>query len=477
MAIMSIILLEIMRDLDVLIVGGGFSGTMVATHLLRRHEGLSVGILERSSQPGRGLAYSSPHRFHLLNVPAGKMSALPGDPEHFLRWAQSNYDASVQPRSFLPRSLYGSYVGSLLEEAIADSNRANFYWIQDEALSLQLRSSQLAVQRKNGPEISARAVVLAIGNFPPADPRVAGLGPGSTLYFPFAWANNVLEDLPTNGSILLIGSGLTSVDLIMALRSKRFKGTIRVLSRKGMLPRRYRPADPWPSFWDERSPRTAHGLLRLIREQIEIASERDSTWRAVIDSLRPATQEIWQALPHDEKRRFLRHLRSHWEVHRHRIAPEIGDVLADMKAEGLVHTYAGRIIRYSEHSGIAKVSYRERFSRRKRTLKVNRVVNCTGSETDCRRIDDSLISSLFAQGLARPDPLFLGLDADEHGGLVDYKQMPSSSLFTVGPTRKGSLWETTAVPEIRSHAAELAEHIGRTLADEVRESDALRTAV
>ena len=163
MAIMSIMLLEIMRDLNVLIVGGGFSGTMVATHLLRRHEGLSVGILERSSQPGRGLAYSSPHRFHLLNVPAGKMSALPGDPEHFLRWAQSNYDASVQPRSFLPRSLYGSYVGSLLEEAIADSNRANFYWIQDEALSLQIRNGQLAVQRKSGPEISARAVVLAIG--------------------------------------------------------------------------------------------------------------------------------------------------------------------------------------------------------------------------------------------------------------------------------------------------------------------------
>jgi uncharacterized NAD(P)/FAD-binding protein YdhS len=149
-----------------------------------------------------------------------------------------------------------------------------------------------------------------------------------------------------------------------------------------------------------------------------------------------------------------------------------------MKAEGQVHTYAGRIIRYSENGEVAKVSYRERASGRKRTLKVNRVVNCTGSETDCRRIDDSLITSLFAQGLARPDPLFLGLDADEHGALVDYNGTPSSSLFAVGPTRKGSLWETTAVPEIRSQAAELADHIRRSLASYPRESqDFLPTAI
>jgi uncharacterized NAD(P)/FAD-binding protein YdhS len=320
--------------------------------------------------------------------------------------------------------------------------------------------------------------VLAIGNFPPADPRVPGLGPGSALYLPFAWANNVLEDLPAHGSILLIGAGLTSVDLIMALRSKNFKGSIRVLSRKGLLPQRYRAAEPWPPFWDKEAPRTTRGLLRLIRDQINLAAEYGVDWRSIIDSLRPVTQEIWQTLPTDEKRRFLRHLRSYWEVHRHRLAPEIADVLSDMKAEGQVHIYAGRIIRYSEHGDVAKVSYRERAGGRKRTLKVNRVVNCTGSETDCRRIDDSLITSLFAQGLARPDPLFLGLDADEHGALADYNGTPSSSLFAVGPTRKGSLWETTAVPEIRAQTAELAEHIIRTVVGHHRESqDFLRTAI
>jgi uncharacterized NAD(P)/FAD-binding protein YdhS len=471
---MSIELIDIMSVLDVLIVGGGFSGTMVATQLLRQRSGLSVGVLERSGQPGNGLAFRSPHRFHLLNVPAGKMSALPDDPEHFLQWAQTHHDASVQSRSFLPRSLYGNYVGSLLAQTIEQSE-GRLQWIQGEGLSLRTRNGQWAAQIKGGSEIRARAVVLALGNFPPADPPVRGLE-GSALYYPFAWSPEVLDDLPESGSVLLIGSGLTSVDLIMALRSKRFRGTVHLLSRKGFLPRRYRPADPWPPFWNKDSPRTTRGLLRLVREQIELASQTDVNWRSVIDSLRPVTQEIWRELPHAERRRFLRHLRSHWEVHRHRIAPEIGDVLADMKAEGRVQTYAGRMIRYSEQAGVATVSYRERASRRKRTIKANRVVNCTGSETDCRRIDDSLLRSLFAQGLAQPDPLFLGLDTDEHGGLIDYNGRASYTLFAIGPMRKGSLWETTAVPEIRTQAAEIARCITRRLTG--REcGEAFRTAV
>jgi uncharacterized NAD(P)/FAD-binding protein YdhS len=471
---MSIEVIDIMNALDVLIVGGGFSATMVATQLLRQRSGLSVGVLERSGQPGSGLAYNSPHRFHLLNVPAGRMSALPDDPEHFLRWAQTHYDASVQARSFLPRSLYGNYVGHLLAQTTRESE-ARVEWIQDEGLSLRARNGQWAAQTKDRAEIRARAVVLALGNFPPADPPVRGLE-SSSLYYPFAWSPGVLENLPDQGSVLLIGSGLTSVDLIMALRSKRFRGTVHLLSRKGFLPRRYRQADPWPSFWNQDSPRTVRGLLRLVREQIELASQTDVNWRSVIDSLRPVTQEIWQGLPNAERKRFLRHLRSHWEVHRHRIAPEIGDVLADMKAEGRVQTYAGRMIRYSEREGVATVSYRERASRRKRTIKANRVVNCTGSETDCRRIDDSLLRSLFAQGLARPDPLFLGLDADEHGGLIDYNGRASYSLFAIGPMRKGLLWETTAVPEIRVQAGELARCITRRLAG--RESgEAFKTAV
>jgi len=463
--------------LDVLVVGGGFSGAMVAVHLLRRCENLCVGILDRGTHLGRGLAYSSPRRFHLLNVPAAKMSALPDEPEHFLRWAQRNYGASVQARSFLPRTLYGDYVSSLFAETVQDRSQNRVFWVQDEGLSIREEAARVVVERKTGLDLVAHVVVLAIGNFPPADPQMAGLSASSSLYRPLAWGEHPLDDIPAGGSVLLIGSGLTSIDLVMALKSKCFEGTIHVLSRKGLLPRRHKPSSPWPLYWHENSPRTTRELLRLIRVQIEEAATRGVNWRSVIDCLRPVTQQIWQSLPREEKRRFLRHLRSHWEVHRHRLAPEIADVLSDMKAEGQVHFHAGRVIRYRERGSIATVSYRDRYTRRKKSVKVNRVINCTGSETDCRRIDDSLISSLFAQGLARPDPLFLGLDTDGHGALLGYDGRPSTSLFTLGPARKGSLWETTAVPEIRFQAAQLGEHLSHVLQARVPARDALEKAV
>jgi len=160
---------------DVLIVGGGFSGTMLAVHPPRNSSSLSVGIVDRGTLPGRGLAYSSTHRFHLLNVPAGEMSAWPDAPDEFLRWAQTHYDALVQARSFPPRSVYGEYVASLLEATLADGARERFRWIQDEAISLRRHKGSLAAQTKRGRELPARAAVLATGNFPPANPHMPGL--------------------------------------------------------------------------------------------------------------------------------------------------------------------------------------------------------------------------------------------------------------------------------------------------------------
>jgi len=275
-----------------------------------------------------------------------------------------------------------------------------------------------------------------------------------------------VEDLRPDDSVLLLGSGLTSLDLIMALRSKGFRGAIRVLSRKGLFPRarrQQRPIEPWPVFWDERSPRTVRGLLRLFRYQVHAAEQKGMDWRAVIDSLRPVTNDIWRSLPVKEKRRFLRHLRSYWDVHRHRAAPEIADLLADMQADGQVCLHRGILVGYVPREGGADVRYWDWQSGTEKVLHANRVINCTGSESDCRRLDDSLIVSLFAQGLAHPDPLFLGIDVDKHGRLVDHKGFTPGFLYAIGPPRKGILWETTTVFEIRQQAVELAAHLAQLL--------------
>jgi uncharacterized NAD(P)/FAD-binding protein YdhS len=448
-------------QVDILIIGGGFSGTMLAVHLLRQ-TGLSIGVVDRGTLPGRGLAYGSPHRFHLLNVPAGEMSAWPDKPDDFLRWARTHYDASLQSRSFPPRSIYGAYMGSLLKSTLDEFGKERFQWIRDEARSLHRRKGRLAVQTNLGNELLASVVVLATGNFPPANPKLPGLKTSASLYFQFAWDKNVLEELPTTGSVLMLGSGLTSVDLIMALKSKGFRGVTHVLSHNGLFPRprrQQRPDEPWPLFWDETSPRTVRGLLRRIRNQVRDAAAQGINWRAVIDSLRPVTQEIWCSLPIEEQRRFVRHARAYWDVHRHRVAPEIADLLDDMRSDGLVRLHTGTVTQYSESDHRAEVHYLDRITGTEKILRVDRVINCSGSETDCRRIDESFITSLVVQGLARPDRLFLGIDVNEHGALIDYKGTPSRRLYAIGPVRKGCFWETTTVPEIRTQAATLAEHL------------------
>jgi uncharacterized NAD(P)/FAD-binding protein YdhS len=464
---------------------------MLAVQLLRRTASLSIAVIDRGGIPGRGVAYSSPHRFHLLNVPAGRMGAFQDDPEEFLRWAQSNYDASIKSRSFLPRAVYGQYLSSVLERTLAENGRDRLQWIQDEALSMQRRRNGVALQRKNlaSPELLARVAVLATGNFPPGAPRIPGLAVnhspsgrpgsslGSSLYVQFAWAAHALENLPRDGSVLLLGSGLTSIDMIMALKSKAFRGTIHVLSREGLIPSRHQPVQPWPVLWNEKSPRTVRGLLRLIREQVDIAAEQGIDWRSVVDSLRGVTPQIWQSLPISEQRRFLRHARAYWDIHRHRLAPEISDIFSDMEAEGQIRFHTGRITRYAEDDNLAEIVYQERGSDTTKRLHAHRVINCTGSETDCRRIDDSLITSLFAQGLAHPDALFLGLDVDANGALIDYEGKPSRVLFTIGPTRKGQLWETTAVPEIRQQAEQLAAHLVTVLEAGSEEGELLEPAV
>jgi len=391
---------------DVLIVGGGFSGTTLAAHLLRDTE-LSIAVVDRGGMLGRGLAYGSPHRFHLLNVPAGEMSAWPDRSDDFLRWAKTHYDASLQARSFPPRSIYGAYLADLLESTLSEFGRERFQWIRDDARSLYRRKGRLSVQTNGGNELLASVVVLATGNFPPANPRLPGLTTSAKSYFQSAWANDVLENLPTTGSILLLGSGLTSVDLIMALKSKGFRGVIHVLSQKGLFPRprrQQRPDEPWPMFWDETSPRTVRGLLRLIRSQVKAAGDKGINWRAVIDSLRPLTQQIWRSMPLDEQRRFLRHARAYWDVHRHRVAPEIADLLDDMQSDGLVRLHKGRVTQYSENQSGAHLHYWDGESRTVKALQVDRVINCSGSETDCRRIDESFITSLVVQGFARQLP-------------------------------------------------------------------------
>jgi uncharacterized NAD(P)/FAD-binding protein YdhS len=450
---------------SVLIIGGGFSGATLAYQLLRRDPKLNIAVVDGGEIPGRGIAYSTPYWSHVLNVPAKNMSALPDDSEHFVRWARRNYSPNVQGGSFLPRAVYGRYLDSLLKEVATRSGR-HLPWFRDQALTLTQIDGLYSAQLKSGRKLLAKAVVIATGNVPPGDPSLPGLTDGATKYFAFSWSQEALEGLRGNATVLLIGAGLTSVDLAIGLASTGIHGTIHMLSRRGLLPQPHKHAETWPQFWNEKCPRTVRGLLRLIRNQVRAAAVAGIDWRGVIDALRPVTSEIWNSLSDEERRRFMRYARPYWEVHRHRLAPEVSERLSCLIQEGRIEVHAGRITHYREEDTHATVTYRRRRDRQTEVLNVDRVINCTGPEADWRRLDNSLLSSLFAQGLARPDSLFLGLDVDRYGSVRNDQGVASRSLFAIGPVRKGSLWETTAVPELRQQASSLAEQIIRVLNEE-----------
>lgn len=449
-----------MSQFTVAIVGGGFTGATLAAQLLRKSGGnISVVLIERGARPGRGVAYSTECEEHLLNVRAKNMSAYPDDPEHFLKWARLNHDPGASPDDYLPRRVYGQYVSSLLQHEI-ERHPGQFEHVQDEAVSIAHVGETAEIGLRTGWTLSADKVVIARGNFPPGDPRLPGRTPHCLRYVSNPWKASALGDVSHDKSVLLVGSGLTSVDVAITLRGRGFRGTIHILSRRGLLPQAHKATAPWPPFWTKQSPGTVRGLLRLIRTQVKAAEKAGSGWRAVIDSLRPFTQEIWRSLSFSERRRFLRHVRPYWDVHRHRVAPAIGAGLASQIQDGQIDIHAGRIKTYAEDNDGVEVTYRDRESGQLERLCVARVINCTGPESDCRRADDPLLTNLMRQKLARPDALFLGLDVSPDGALIDAHGDTSDLLYAIGPVRKGSLWESIAVPELRVQVSELSRLLG-----------------
>jgi uncharacterized NAD(P)/FAD-binding protein YdhS len=248
------------KPLTIAIVGGGFTGATLAAQLLRCDSpALRVIVVDKGPSVGRGVAYGTQFNWHLLNVPAGNMSMFPDEPQHFLRWAQRNYDRMVEAGTFVPRRVYGQYVDSTLRE-VAAAGAGRLQWLCDEALMVHQGGRGAEIQLRSGERVIADKVVLALGNLPPSDPRLPGLTGSCKRYVSYPWAASALERVDEEDEVLLIGSGLTSVDMALALRAREFKGTVHILSRRGLLPHPHKSSPAWPQFWHQGSPKTARAF-------------------------------------------------------------------------------------------------------------------------------------------------------------------------------------------------------------------------
>jgi uncharacterized NAD(P)/FAD-binding protein YdhS len=448
------------------IVGAGFSGTTVAVHLLRAEPPsvACVFLVERADRQIGGVAYQTDSGSHTLNVPAGRMSAFEDDPDDFLRFVRLR-EPSLTGGSFVPRRLYGEYLAQTLEEARRQSSLP-LIRVAGEVVGIDPFDSSVSLRVADGRELRANRALLAIGNYPPSDPPCADERLlASVRYARDPWAPDTLE-MDRREDVLLLGTGLTMCDIALALRDTDHRGHVFALSRRGLLPQPHRVAAKPPPHLDPPAtlaewPNTAGGMLRALRRETRDQEREGVDWREVVTSIRHDTPALWQRLATEERDRFLRHLRPYWETHRHRSSPQASHGVESMIEEGRLTVLAATVERASVEDDAVVVTFRRRGSSALETLRVGKLVNCTGPDTDIARVRDPLIAALRDTGVVRADRLGLGLDSDDDGRLLSADGTPSRHLFFVGPLRKGGLWENTAVPELRVEAARMAKTLTR----------------
>jgi len=330
------------------------------------------------------------------------------------------------------------------------------------AIDLEPAAERFVVRLEGGRSLAAEAVVLAVGNGPPSTlPLTDRSFLTSPRYIGSPWTPGSLANVGSTDRVLLVGTGLTMMDVVIELRAAGHHGAIEAVSRRGLLPTAHRPGGAAPYrpaqsltsvFWE----RTALGLLRALRREVRAAEASGVDWREVINGLRPITADLWGSLSIEERKRFLTHLRPYWDTHRHRTATEVGDQVKALLAEGVLTVHAGRVESLRDTGDGVDATIRRRGSTAATESRVQVAVNCTGPESDLRRWNDPLVNSLLKRRLARLDPLGLGLDTASDGRLITAEGSPVEGLLAVGALRRGALWESTAVPELRGQAARAA---------------------
>lgn len=434
------------------IIGGGATGTLLAVNLIKNSgdQPITINIIEKNSRFARGVAYSTTNKAHLLNVPANKMGAFPDDVEGFYKWLTAN-DHNYSSNDFVPRKIYGEYLQETFSETLKNTGEdvtVNTY--NDEAVDISIENNQAHIILKSGETIISDKVVLAFGNFLPPHPRTENQDyTCAEKYFQNPWDEKISEKLDSKDEVLIIGTSLTMVDTVLTLFNDQHQGKITAISTHGWLPAVHELGFVYPSFADELKDKTKiSDLFKIIRKHAKNAESQNSNWRGVIDTLRPATQTLWLNLSDKEKRRFMRHARRLWDVSRHRIPVECREILRKMENTGQLHISKGRVKRI-------KVTPENKFDvffqdkEIAKTIQADAVINCTGSESNFNKLDIPLVKNLLAKKYIQTDSLSLGIEASANGKISD-------NLYTIGTALKGILWESTAMPEIRTQTHQLA---------------------
>ena len=456
------------------IIGGGFSGAVVALNLLGMlprkaapADGAHITIIEPRPVLGAGVAYSAPDPTHRVNVSAARLLVLPDRPGEFDAWLRTSGALDDDPDALLPdgrafprRAVFGRYLDMRLREAAAAPDAAPLTHVQARATRVERHGEVYEILLDSGGAISADVVVLAVSHPPPAMPRGIRHLRDEPKFFADPWSAAVGRDTAPGDRVLIIGTALSTADAIATLHAAGHTGEVVAVSRRGLVSRQ-RVVTQTESFGDFRtSPNhTALALLRQARATIQAAEAGRSCWESVIETIREQGKEIWAALPVAERARFLRHVRPYWDVHRYQLAPQLGAIMARQIAAGRLTIQAARIERAERESGRFRVWLRRRGAAAAQEEWFDTIINCTGPDHSQVLNTNAALASLAEAGLVRADCHGLGIDTDTRARALDRDGAPNETLFVSGPLARAAFGELMGLPQVTMHAALVAAEV------------------
>ncbi len=461
---------------DITIIGGGFCGTAVLLQLVEKatEKGsiLHIVWLNKGYPLAQGIAFSTFDATHLLNVPVGRMSVFADRPNHFLDWLQSQKNITIPAHiqanlatAFVPRQWYGAYLAATVNTVVSRlSPNIKINVMEAEAVDMEYFKYKKNVQISlaNGDIIITKKVVLALGNQLPQQPtflteKVAA----SSLYRANPWNETAVNNLQkSDKTVFLFGTSLTMIDAVVSLTRLGFEGKIVALSTRGYLPLPHRQfAADTKILQDIDFQEDMPKLYGIFKRHIRRVHTESNSGLAVVDAVRPLTQKIWIDLQIAEKQRFMRHVRHLWGVARHRIPQEVSQFLTQLKAAQKFEILSGRVQTVAEAPDGLHITYRVRGTDAQQTIIAQRMINCTGPLTDIAQSKMPLLQNMLAKKYIASCAMRLGIDAQPNGVVLNSDAKPQTWLLAVGSLLKGVLWESTAVPELRTQAQEIAELI------------------
>jgi uncharacterized NAD(P)/FAD-binding protein YdhS len=458
------------------VIGGGFAGAAFAIHLIRANgeRPIAIDIYEPRLLLGAGLAYSSEDPAHRINVAAARMAVFSEDPTHFDRWFHETGEAAADPEALLEdgrayprRAAFGRYMDQLLRTAARAFPNVRFRHLRSKVTDVERHGDIYRLTTEVGEQSVADLIVLSPGH--PAPPQrhwATAEAAGAPRFVADPWPSAALEKIRPNDEVLIIGTGLTMADVVASLRLRGHVGPITAISRRGLTPRA-RTILPVEAFGSFNQPPTESAaiLLQRVRQAVRDAASEGKPWECVIDALRLQATVVWQGLSPASRRRFLRHLRAWWDVHRYQIAPQLDRVLVENQRSGRLKILKADIRSIAAYQGSFHVALRLRGQHRYPEVErfFDAVVNCTGPDHGTVVQSNPVLHAMAMDGLLRADPQGLGIEVDQFARVIGVDETPARNLFVAGPLARGYFGELMGLPQVSLQPERLAKYVAELL--------------